>query len=206
MGLEVSLKHRARTQVPLPSQNSGLKVLVLPQLQCRSKLWLGSDPWPRNSICLRAAKKEKKKNYYNFKCLRFLPLFFPIEWVFWGDGDTVIHVHNQSLHKVTQRRQRKCGGLKSAPREAPIFNEETSQQQDKSCKTLRGQVHPPIPLEQLYAIVESIKSPRHEASYVERGAAVEGYLYLASLLPCPLIGFLQQKQLSPIITYFHTWF
>lgn len=65
-------------------------------------------------------------------------------------------------------------------------------------------MHPLIPLEQLYVIVESIKSPRHEASYVERGAAVEGYLYLASLLPCPLIGFLQQKQLSPIITYFHT--
>ena len=29
---------------------------LLPQLQLRSQLWLGSDPWPRNSICCWAAK------------------------------------------------------------------------------------------------------------------------------------------------------
>ena len=34
---------------------------VLPQLQLRSRLWLGPDPWPWNSICHGAAKKEKKK-------------------------------------------------------------------------------------------------------------------------------------------------
>ena len=27
----------------------------------RSQLWLRTDPWPRNSICHRAAKKEKEK-------------------------------------------------------------------------------------------------------------------------------------------------
>ena len=35
--------------------------MVLLQLQHRSKLQLGSDPWPRNSICREAAKKRKKK-------------------------------------------------------------------------------------------------------------------------------------------------
>ena len=34
---------------------------VLPQLHLRSQLQLGSDPWPGNSICHRAAKKKKKK-------------------------------------------------------------------------------------------------------------------------------------------------
>ena len=29
-------------------------------LACRSQLWLGSDPWPENSICHRAAKKQNK--------------------------------------------------------------------------------------------------------------------------------------------------
>ena len=40
-----------------------VKDLALPQLQFRSKLLLGSDPWPRNSICCKVAKngKEKKK-------------------------------------------------------------------------------------------------------------------------------------------------
>ena len=31
------------------------------QLKLRLKLWLGSDPWSRNSICLGEAKSEKKK-------------------------------------------------------------------------------------------------------------------------------------------------
>ena len=31
------------------------------KLRLRSQLWLGSDPWPRNSICLGTAKKKKKK-------------------------------------------------------------------------------------------------------------------------------------------------
>ena len=34
---------------------------ALPQLRLRSRLLLGSDPWPRNSTCLRVAKKKKKE-------------------------------------------------------------------------------------------------------------------------------------------------
>jgi len=33
----------------------------MPQLWCRSQLQLRSGPWPRNSICHRAAKNRKKK-------------------------------------------------------------------------------------------------------------------------------------------------
>ena len=45
-----------------------VKDLVLPQLRLRSLLQLGSDPWPGNSICHRAAKTEKEKK----KLFRFL--------------------------------------------------------------------------------------------------------------------------------------
>ena len=34
----------------------------LAQLRFRSQLRLGSDPWPRNSICRRTSKKTKTKN------------------------------------------------------------------------------------------------------------------------------------------------
>ena len=57
-----------RTQVWSPVQYSGLMGLALPQLQHRSQLWLGSDPWPGNSICCGADKKEKKSS--NNKCWR----------------------------------------------------------------------------------------------------------------------------------------
>ena len=53
----------ARMQVRSPVQYSGLKDLVLPQMQHRSQLQLRSDPWPRNSICCGAAKKEGKKKF-----------------------------------------------------------------------------------------------------------------------------------------------
>ena len=33
--------------------------LALLWLWCRSQPWLGSDPWPGNSICLGGAQKEK---------------------------------------------------------------------------------------------------------------------------------------------------
>ena len=65
-----------------------VKDLVLPQLWLRSRLCLGSDPWPGSSMCLWAAKNEKKKrkkrNMYWFLPLvpgtEFLkPLAFP-EW------------------------------------------------------------------------------------------------------------------------------
>ena len=38
----------------------GVKDLVLLKLRCRLKLWLGSDPLPKNSICHRAAQKRKE--------------------------------------------------------------------------------------------------------------------------------------------------
>ena len=51
----------ARILVKSLDGHSGLKYPVLPQLQCKSQLWLGSDPWPRNSIFCGAAKKKKTK-------------------------------------------------------------------------------------------------------------------------------------------------
>ena len=50
-----------RTQVWFLAQQSGLKDPVLLQPQSRWQLWFGSDPWPGNSICCRAAKKGGKK-------------------------------------------------------------------------------------------------------------------------------------------------
>ena len=38
-----------------------VKDQVLPQMRLRWQLQLGSDPWPRSSICHGAAKNEKKK-------------------------------------------------------------------------------------------------------------------------------------------------
>ena len=37
-------------------KGSGIAITV----ECRPQLCLGSDPWPRNSICHGVAKKEKK--------------------------------------------------------------------------------------------------------------------------------------------------
>ena len=45
----------------IPSLVQWVKDLALPQLWLRSQLWLGSDPWPRNSICHKVAKKRRKK-------------------------------------------------------------------------------------------------------------------------------------------------
>ena len=49
----------ARTQVQSLAHRNGLKDLALPQH--RSHLQLGSDPWPRDSICCDTVKKGKKK-------------------------------------------------------------------------------------------------------------------------------------------------
>ena len=45
----------------IPSLAQWVKDPALPKLRLRSRLWLGSDPWPRNSTCLRVAKKKKKR-------------------------------------------------------------------------------------------------------------------------------------------------
>ena len=52
------------TQVRFPGPAHWVKDLALPQL------WLGSDPWPRNSIYLEGGQKwEKKKNIYIYICI-----------------------------------------------------------------------------------------------------------------------------------------
>ena len=43
------------------ARHSGLKDSSLPKLRLRLQQQRGFDPWPRNSICYRAAKKKKKK-------------------------------------------------------------------------------------------------------------------------------------------------
>ena len=45
----------------IPSLVQWIKALALLQLWHRLQLWLGSDPWSRNSICYRVARKEKEK-------------------------------------------------------------------------------------------------------------------------------------------------
>ena len=57
MGSEVSLQCQDAGLIPSLAQL--VKDLVLLQLCYRSQLRLRSDPWPRNSICLGAAKKDK---------------------------------------------------------------------------------------------------------------------------------------------------
>ena len=51
-GLVASLQHWDAGSIPYPAQ--WVKDLVLPQL------WLRYDPWARNSMCCRVAKKKKK--------------------------------------------------------------------------------------------------------------------------------------------------
>ena len=58
MGSVASLEHWDTGSIPGPAQ---VEDTALSQLQHRSKLQFGSDPWLENSICRRAAKKEKKK-------------------------------------------------------------------------------------------------------------------------------------------------
>jgi len=57
MGLAVSLEPRDPSSI---SAAQGVKDLALPQLQLRSQLRFGSDPWPRNSVCHGTAKNKIK--------------------------------------------------------------------------------------------------------------------------------------------------
>ena len=61
MGLTVSWERWDAGSMPVPAQ--WVKGPSLPQLlmKLRSQLWLRADPWPRNVIGLKVAKKEKKK-------------------------------------------------------------------------------------------------------------------------------------------------
>jgi len=59
MGSVASVEHWDTGSIPSPAQ--WVKDLALLQLQQRSQKCLGSDPWPENSICHKAAKRGKKK-------------------------------------------------------------------------------------------------------------------------------------------------
>ena len=74
MGSTASWRHWDAGSIPVLAQWG--KDPALLQLWLRSQLLLGSDPWPGNSICLEAAKKEKRKK----------ESAFGIEWV--GARDT----------------------------------------------------------------------------------------------------------------------
>ena len=58
-GLAVSLECWDAGSIPGPAQ--GVKDLALLQLRYTSQLWVGSDPWPGNSICCRIKTKNEYK-------------------------------------------------------------------------------------------------------------------------------------------------
>jgi len=65
MGLVASLQGQDKGLIPGPAQ--WVKDPMLPYQQHRSQLWLGSDPWPRNSICLQDSEKRNETKKANFK-------------------------------------------------------------------------------------------------------------------------------------------
>jgi len=61
-----------KTQVRSQAGHSGSKDPALLKLWYRSKLQLGSDPWPGNSICCWTAKNKKRSRCEFFLCLAML--------------------------------------------------------------------------------------------------------------------------------------
>ena len=59
-GLVASLQCQDASSIT--AQHSELKDPALLQLWHKSRLWLGSDPWPRNSTSCWAARKENNNN------------------------------------------------------------------------------------------------------------------------------------------------
>ena len=51
-----------KAQVRFPTWGSGLKDLALLQLRCRSQLWLGFNPWPRNFHMPRVQSLKNNNN------------------------------------------------------------------------------------------------------------------------------------------------
>lgn len=87
-GSEVSLQHWVSGSFPGLAQ--WVKELMLPQLRHRLQLWLRSDAWPGNSMCLGVAKRGEKKEcmalcllIYSCRCrLSLLPTFLPLLFSF----------------------------------------------------------------------------------------------------------------------------
>ena len=67
MGSLESSEHWGTGLIPRPAQ--WVKDLASPQLWLRLQLWLGSDPWPGNSMCQGMAKKKKEKKSGLFKIM-----------------------------------------------------------------------------------------------------------------------------------------
>ena len=65
---------------------------LLPQLWCRLQLWLGSDPWPRNSICRGRWPKKKKSASPQGSPLHFSPFSFSLSC---GILYTINHLRTQ---------------------------------------------------------------------------------------------------------------
>ena len=71
-----------------PSPAQWVKDPALPQWH-RSQLWLGSNPWWRNSICCGVAKKEKK-NYWRFlKSSHISPMHIFYSWEYYASTHTL---------------------------------------------------------------------------------------------------------------------
>ena len=65
---------------------------MLPQLRLGLWLWLGSDPWARNSICLRAAKTNKQtNNWFPWKILHHIPSS-NLESSYWEQTSPKVHL------------------------------------------------------------------------------------------------------------------
>ena len=75
MGSAASWERWDAGSIPGPAQQ--VKDLVLPQLWFKSQLQLRYDPWPRNSLHNREAKKEKKKRGGGKKKERGIPKGIP---------------------------------------------------------------------------------------------------------------------------------
>ena len=59
-GVSEALGRRFDPHIAFDPQHSELKDLaLLQQLQCRSQLWLGSDPWPQELHMLWGSQKRK---------------------------------------------------------------------------------------------------------------------------------------------------
>ena len=60
----------------IPGPPQWVKDPALLQVQLRSRLRLGSDPWPRSGICCGVAKNERERGKNKLRGLGFFFVFF----------------------------------------------------------------------------------------------------------------------------------